>query len=67
MKAVEFWIWWIVDETSGQRRRTSWRMTEAEALEAYPGAQKVEGTCEVRNLPETQAERRAALPGRPNP
>lgn len=65
MKAVEYWIWWITDELTGKRRRSSWRMSEAEALAAYPDAERVDGTCEVRHLPSTPAERRAALPGRP--
>lgn len=65
MKQVEYWLWWITDELNGKRRRSSWRMSEVEALAAYPDAVRVEGTCEVRHLPDTPAERRAALPGRP--
>jgi hypothetical protein len=55
MKPTEFWFWTIPDEVSGKRVRTRWRMTEAQAA-SYAGAQKVPGTCEMRNPPESAAE-----------
>lgn len=55
-KPVEFWLWWITDEVTKKRRKTRYRMTERDALAAYPDAEKVEGSCEVRQLPETDNE-----------
>jgi hypothetical protein len=55
MKLTEFWLWTIPDEVTGKRVRTRWRMTDAQAA-GYPGAQRVPGSCEVRQLPENQAE-----------
>jgi hypothetical protein len=44
---VEFWAWWITSETSGKRMRSRWKMS-AETAAAYPGAERVEGTMELR-------------------
>lgn len=72
MKTTEFWLWTITDEVTGRRRRTRWRMT-AEQAAGYPGAERVPGTCEVRDLPETPAEIQAnctsalGKPAKPQP
>lgn len=55
MKPTEFWLWTIPDEITGKPVRTRWRKTDAQAA-GYAGAQKVPGTCEVRNLPENATE-----------
>lgn len=55
MKQVEYWRWWITDEVSGKRRKTRWRMTEQDAT-AHPGAERVAGSLEIRNCPETPEE-----------
>ena len=47
MRSIELWFWYITSETSGKRVKTRWRMTEEEA-KAYPGAEKVPGSLEVR-------------------
>ena len=57
MKTVEFWCWWVVDEVTGKRRATRHKMTEPEALERHPGAERVAGTMELRSMPETDEER----------
>ena len=59
MKTVTFARYWLMQEHLGKRRKSRWAMTEAEALERDPGAVKVQGTEEVRLLPESQAERDA--------
>jgi hypothetical protein len=56
MKRVEVWHWLIPDRLTGQRRRSQHRMSDAEARAAYPDAQKVDDSLEVRWLPEPQSE-----------
>jgi hypothetical protein len=48
MRPVEFWRWWLTNG-DGRRYKSSWRMT-AEDAAAYPGAERVEGSCEVRMI-----------------
>jgi hypothetical protein len=43
---VYLWLWDYTDEL-GKRRRSTWRMTEADAAH-YRDAVKVEGSLEVR-------------------
>ena len=64
MKPTEFWIWWITDEITGKRRRTSYRMTRTDALERFPGAEPVAGSMEIRDLPESYGKQHH---GRPPP
>ena len=61
MKPTEFWFWTMTDQW-GRRRRSPCRYTEADALAIDPTATRIEGTCEVRNLPETAAELYADAP-----
>jgi hypothetical protein len=59
-KRTEYWRWEINSTTPpGRRIKTKHHMTEAEALERDPTAVRVPGTLEVRDLPETDAERLA--------
>lgn len=58
MRDVEYWRWWVVDEVTGKRRQTRHRMTAAEAAVQHPGSTRVDGTLEVRRVPE---------PGEPAP
>ncbi len=44
---IHLWFWIITDELTGKRRKTSWRMTEEDAI-CYRGAVKVEGSLEER-------------------
>ena len=46
----EFFRFWIVDERTGKRRLTTYRMTSAEAAVRYPGAEPDLQTREVRHL-----------------
>ena len=45
MPTLHRWRWWLTDEVTGKRRKTSWHMTEQQAA-LYPGAEKVDGTYE---------------------
>lgn len=56
MKRTEFWNWWITSETHHKRVKSSWKMTEADALKRDPKAERVPGTMELRDLPETPDE-----------
>ena len=56
MKTVEFWKWRYTDPETGAPRVTSYRMTVEEAQQRFPDAQAVEGTCEIRDLPESPDE-----------
>ena len=62
MIPTEFWLWWITDEF-GQRRKTTYRMSNEVALLRYPGARAVPGTLEIRNLPDTNEK---PFPDHPN-
>jgi hypothetical protein len=66
-KPTEFWLWWITDERTGKRRKTTYRMTRAEAFERFPDAGPVEGSMEIRNLPETIDEQQNAGAPRKKP
>jgi hypothetical protein len=49
VSSVALYRWRVPDERKpGRTRVTRWAMTEAEALERYPGAEKVDGSLEVR-------------------
>ena len=52
MRDVEYWNWMTVSQTSGKRVRSRHKMTAADALAADPTATPIEGTREVRQLPE---------------
>jgi hypothetical protein len=46
----EYWLWEYADE-DGKRKRTRYRLTEADALRRYgQTAKRVEGSREVRTL-----------------
>jgi hypothetical protein len=42
------WRWWITDERTGKRRLTKWHMTEQDALERYPDAEREPSSREER-------------------
>ena len=49
---TEFFRWWIVDERTGKRRRTTYKLTRANAERAFPSAEPDPQSREVRDLPE---------------
>lgn len=55
MRRVTFANYWLTNE-HGKRRRSTWKMTEAEAKRRDPNAELVPGTQEVRDLPEGRDE-----------
>lgn len=68
MKPTEFWLWMVPSETRpGKLVKTRHRMTEQQARERHgAAAQRVEGSCEVREMPETPEEAAAELYARRN-
>lgn len=56
MKTIDLWRWLITDPATGRRRPTRHVMTEADALATDPGAERVPGSLEQRQVPESAAE-----------
>src|SRR6187431_1159637 len=48
---TEYFRWWIVDERTGKRRKTTYKMKRADAEERFPGAEPDLQSREVRQLP----------------
>jgi len=49
---TEYFRWWITDERTGKRRKTTYMLTLADALRAFPDAVPDPQSREVRNLPD---------------
>ena len=47
---TEFYRWWIVDEVTGERVLTPYKLTCAHAAMAFPGAEPELQTRELRDL-----------------
>jgi len=56
MRHVAYFNWWITNEVTGQRVQTRYAMPAEAAMAQWPGAEPVEGSLEVREIPETDAE-----------
>jgi hypothetical protein len=60
MRHVAYFNWWITNEVTGRRVQTRFAMPVEVAMAQWPGAEPVEGSLEVREIPETDAEFAAA-------
>lgn len=49
---IELWRWTITDPVTGRRRETRHLMIERDALMEDPTAERLDGTLEVRELPD---------------
>ena len=49
---TEFFRWWIIDEHTGERRLTAFKLTRVDAGRAFPGAEPDLQTRELRHLHE---------------
>ena len=47
---TEFFHWYIVDERTGKRERTTYKLTRKDAEQAFPGAEPDPGSRELRHL-----------------
>jgi hypothetical protein len=61
MKRVEVCEWMLLNEATGKRKRSRWKMTKDDALARDPGATPCPGSQEVRDIAETEDEKYAAL------
>lgn len=52
MRQVEYWRWVVLNETTGKRQATRYRMKEADALAMDPQAERVPGSMELRQVPD---------------
>lgn len=50
MKREEFWRWRYRDAVTGRVCRTSFQLTEEEALRRFPGAERIEGSMTTRDV-----------------
>lgn len=48
---TEIWFWMMTDEF-GRRRKSPCRFTVAEAMKRDPTAERVPGSCEIRDCPD---------------
>ena len=56
IRQAEYLEWWPPDERMGKLRRSSYRTTDVTAHAAHPDAKRIEGSRELRMVPETDAE-----------
>lgn len=56
MKPTEFFQWWITDERTGKRRKTTYRLKREDAERQFPGCEPDLLSQEVRMLPESPDE-----------
>jgi len=64
MKRLELWRWRYLDPVRKRIVTTRFVLSEADAAVQYPdGATKVDGSLEVREVPETDAEFAAGSTG----
>jgi hypothetical protein len=49
---TDFFRWWIVDERTGKRQRTTYKLKRADAERQFPGAEPDLQSREVQHLPE---------------
>ncbi len=56
MRQQEYWRWYMRSETHHKVLPTRFHLTEAEALAIDPKAERVPGSLELRQVPETADE-----------
>jgi hypothetical protein len=54
IKRIELWLWTIRDEVTGKLRVTRHRMTEDDAASIHPGATRVPGSLEWREVEQSK-------------
>jgi len=48
---TEFFRWWIIDERTGKRRRTTYKLSRENAARQFPGCEPDLSSREIRMLP----------------
>ena len=51
MNTIELWLWRVTDPVSHRCYVTRYRMTEVDALDLDPAAERVPGSQEIRKIP----------------
>lgn len=54
IKRIELWLWTIRDELTGKTRVTRHRMTADDAASIHPGAVRVPGSLEYREVEQSK-------------
>ena len=62
MKSTEFWHWRMRSETTGKLIKSVCRYTEEDAVKRDPQAVRIEGSCVLIDVAETDDERAARAP-----
>lgn len=52
MPLISFYQWWIVDQVTGERVLTPYKLTRKHAALAFPGAEPNPDSREVRDVPD---------------
>ena len=60
---TEFFHWYIVDERTGKRERTTYKLTRKDAEQAFPGAEPDLQSREVRDLSDPGRAPPSSRPG----
>jgi hypothetical protein len=60
---IEYFNWWIVDDHTGRRCLTTFKLSRADAQRAFPGAEPDPLTREVRCVPDAREALAASRPG----
>jgi len=60
---VEFFSWWIVDDRTGERRLTNYKLSRANAERAFPKSEPDPSTREVRSVRSSQDLEADSRPG----
>jgi hypothetical protein len=61
---TEFFNWWVLDERTGERRLTTYKLSRGDAERAFPGAEPHPSTLEIRSLPSAGESMSDSRPGR---
>lgn len=67
MHTVSRWRWRILDPDRGRRYTPRCHMTEADALALDPTAERVDGTLQLLELPDSPAEHQSTSAWRAEP
>jgi len=61
---TEYFLWWVDDDGTGKPRRTTYKLTRADAARAFPGADPDVSSREVGDCSDPAAGPASSRPGR---
>ena len=62
--ATELFRWWVIDESTGESRLTTYKLSRADAARAFPGAEPDPETRELREIRDPHAVPLNSRPGK---